>query len=231
MPHSGDVLPQTLEALKAFPTEWNGIEFSGEQLHNFNPIKARNDLLWGGTGLEEFDDQFDSYLFWDSDVVGTIEDFAMMYALNKPVVMGLYPYAKGRGFEGEFVGGTYFKGYPGCTGDGLRIPLNEKGIFESNDYWGGFGFCLIQKWVLKKIEYPWVEPRVVKAPPNYPRKFENVYDDIGFCLKLAENGITPVIDSRVNLKHLPRNQQINMDKEAVACIGIITQMAERIKML
>ena len=50
MPYRNDQTPETLEALKNFPTEWNGIKFDGKSLLNSNLIQARNDLLWGGPG-------------------------------------------------------------------------------------------------------------------------------------------------------------------------------------
>lgn len=249
MPHRNDVTPETIEALKNFPAEWNGIQFIGESLLNSNLIKARNDLLWGNSDLGPFDDQYDYYLFWDSDVAGTIQDFELMYYLHKPVVFGLYPFAD-ESKSTDMVGGKYPEGFPGCVEGELRIKPGEKAVFEGPDYWGGFGFCLIRKEVLKRIKYPWVQPRVIEVPDKYPRGAENVFDDIGFCLKMVEAGIDPVLDSRLSLRHIsrvvsrgpvksPENEipaglfefKPNMDAEAIAAMGIISQLAERVKYL
>ena len=249
MPHRNDITPETIEAIKNFPAEWNGIKFVGESILNSNLIKARNDLLWGNSDLGPFDNSYDYYLFWDSDVVGTIDDFELMHSLNKPVVFGLYPYAEDRGIIG-MVGGKYPKGYPGCVEGKDRIRVDEKRVFEGPDYWGGFGFCLIRKNVLYEIDYPWVEPRVIDTPPEYPRGSENVFDDIGFCLKMSDAGINPVLDNRLSLSHISRGHgqspgklpandipsgifevKPNMDAEAMAAAGIVLQMAERIKHL
>ena len=77
MPYRYDQTPETLDALDKFPTEWNGIEFDGKSLLNSNLIKARNDLLWGELESGEFDESNDLLLFWDSDVVATIDDFEL----------------------------------------------------------------------------------------------------------------------------------------------------------
>ena len=215
MTHRNDIVPETIEAIKKFPPVWKDIKFVGEQIYSTNIIKTRNDLLWGNSNLDPFDDQYEFYLFWDSDVVGTIKDFELMYNLDKPVVFGLYPYAEDRGIVG-MVGGKYPKGYPGCVEGKDRIKVDEKRVFEGTDYWGGFGFCLIRKYALQKMKYPWIQPRVIKTPPEYPRGAENVFDDIGFCLKMVESGLTPVLDSRVNLKHIARQgiTKVESDVEA-----------------
>jgi len=130
MPHRNDITPETIKSLGEFPKEWNGIEFQGVQLPNSGIIQARNDLLWGGEGIDPFDDSADLYLFWDSDNTGTIDDFKLMLELEKPIVMGLYPFNKKHELEPYFVGGCFIEGYPGCIGDNDYIPITEKRIFE-----------------------------------------------------------------------------------------------------
>lgn len=240
MTHRNDIVPETIKAIEKFPPVWKDIKFIGESIYSTNIIKARNDLLWGNSNLDPFDDQFDFYLLWDSDVVGTIQDFELMYNLDKPVVFGLYPYSDDRDKSG-FVGGKYPEGYPGCVRDELRIKIDEKKVFEGDDYWGPLGFCLIRKPVLKKMKYPWIQPRVIKTPDEYPRGAENVFDDIGFCLKMVESGLTPVLDSRVNLRHIARRGITKVESDVdtgktpemagLKAINTIYQLVEKIREL
>ncbi len=250
MPYRNDQTPETLDAVADWPSEWNGIEFEGMAINNSNLIQARNDLLWGGRGEIPFDDSVDLYLFWDSDVVGTIDDFAKMIALDSPVVFGLYPFNNSVENEGYFVGGRYIDGFPGVAIKRDWIPLKAPGVYRGVEYYAGLGFTLIRKEVLNFLEYPWIQPRLVEAPPSYRGGREMVFDDIGFCLKLCEAGIEPVLDGRLNLRHIGRvasssaqerpqdgipagihELRDNMDAEAMAAIGVVSQMAERIKVL
>jgi len=239
MPHRKDITPETVDAIANFPPTWNGIDFVGVGIENSNLIKTRNDLLWGSTGSEPFDDSFDLYLFWDSDVVGTIKDFQFMYDLDLPVVFGLYPFAQGRGLEAFAVGGKYYDGFLGCTGMELYLPVNSGLVYTGADYWAGFGFTLIRKEVLKKVKYPWIEPRTIKTPDEYPRGSEVIFDDIGFCLKLVESGIDPVLDGRLNLRHIERKpmqmtapkDDSGLDPKSLRAMKLIGQMAEKIELL
>lgn len=234
---NNEITPETIQSLAKFPPEWNGIKFVGEKCEGSNLIKQRNDLLWGNSDLREFDDSIDMYLFIDSDVAFSIDDFEKIYSLNKPVVFGLYPYAEGRGYDGYMVGGRYFYGFPGCTGEDLRIAQDDKRVYEGPNLWGGFGFCLIRKEVLQKIAYPWIEPRVIKTPDLYPRGAETVFDDVGFCLKLRDAGIPIVLDNRLNLQHVNRRPGISaistedkMKIEAYDCMKAAIDVTESAKL-
>lgn len=241
MPHRFDITPETIKSLSEFPKEWNGIEFGAADLPNSNLIQARNDLLWGGEGETPFDDSIDLYLFWDSDNTGTIDDFKKMIELDKPAVFGLYPFNRDPARLDYFVGGSYVKGYPGCTGFDYYIPKTMKKLFEGLDLWGGLGFTLIRKSLLKSLKYPWIEGRVVKAPDEYLRKFENVYDDVGLCLKMREAGIPIVLDGRLNIGHVPRNpgkqpeiapgEASDPQTKALIAMSMIGQLAEQNKIL
>jgi len=241
MPHRNDIVPETLEAVKHWPREWGGIRFEVRDLYNSGIIGARNNLLWGGFGNDPFDDSPDMYLFWDSDIAAGIDDFAMMYQLEKPVVFGLYPFNKSKDQENYFVGGCFQKGYPGCKYPSDNIPVTEKRLFEGDNLWAGLGFTLIRGPVLKKLKYPWIDSFAVRAPPEYPRGQEIVTDDVGFCLKLHRARIPVVLDGRLDLSHIKRQGQGGHERpstgqsggglrsRALAAISTITEMAEKLK--
>ncbi len=202
--NKNDMVDQTIQSISNFPKEWNGIKFVGQSVESADVLRARNDLLWGSGENVPFDDTIDYYLFWDSDVVAKFDDFIKMYELQKPVVFGLYPYKPGNKMQGKMVGGKYLEEFPGCSNYDLHIDPDTNRIYEGTEYFGGFGFCLISKELLKRIEYPWVESRVIKVPPDRGRYMDTVFDDIGFCLKLRDYGIPVVLDGRLNLQHIPR---------------------------
>lgn len=241
MPHRNDIVPETIEALGAFPKKWRNIKFVGEQLPNSGITNARNNLLWGGQGTDPFDDRPDLYLFWDSDTVGGIDDFAKMYNLNKPVVFGLYPFNKSPELEKYFVGGSFIEGFPGCTNLDHYFPIGEKRVYEGFNFWSGLGFTLIRKTVLQALPYPWVDGITVETPKEYPRPREILKDDMGFCLNLIRNDIPVVCDGRLNLKHIPRDAESPAQKKdiqsddpqtmALIAMKMIGQLAEQNKFL
>lgn len=155
------------------------------------PCSTRNQLL---KSVKDHD----YFLGVDADTAFTPGDFLSLYDRKKQIVFGAYPTKTGSGFEA----GGFNPKYKGCID--VKLPLNETGLIKVD--WAGTGFFLIQSFLIKNIGSPWFTCPEVDTPDGK----DVASEDIAFCMKLAEHKVDIYVDCDVKLKHLIREDEIEL---------------------
>ena len=126
-------------------------------------------------------------LFVDSDTVITQDALRCLLADDKPVVSAVI-YRKSNGYTPCF-------GYWEAETSLYRIPLP----FEYNKLLKvdivGTGFLLIKREVFEKVKSPWFQCH----------EEGNAWEDVSFCLKCRDAGVSVYVDTGVHLGHLSDN--------------------------
>lgn len=150
---------------------------------------ARNNAiqLWSGNKKKKQDiPDCDGVICIDHDHIFTPDQLDRLVMSGKDVVAAAYPYR----VSNDPYGSCYVAGdFANETGLLLnRIPRSAVGMQRCG--WVGGGFMYIAASVFSKIEYPWFRRGVV----DNGDEADELGEDVGLCLQLAEAGIEVFCD-------------------------------------
>jgi GT2 family glycosyltransferase len=181
----------------------SGISLIFSNEYNPNVYYARSQCLGADTRRGKYQKPFDGkldydYILWiDSDIIFNYKDFLKLIERNVDVCGGLYlmengiQYAAVKNWDLQF-----FKQH------GTFQFLSPEDIKNTTDIieisYTGFGFLLMKKGVIEKLEYPWFEPQII----NFGEEMiDFASEDVSFCLKVKSAGIKIYIDPTVKVGH------------------------------
>ena len=138
------------------------------------------------------------YLLWiDSDIIFEPKDFLKLIERNVDICGGLYLMEGGKQYAAvKNWDIDYFRNngtFQFLTPDDIKDITD---IIEVS--YTGFGFLLMKRGVIERIEYPWFEPVVTEFDENI-KDFAS--EDVSFCKKANKFGITIHIDPTVIVGH------------------------------
>jgi hypothetical protein len=79
-----------------------------------------------------------------------------------------------------------------------KLPTNNPLV--EVDY-SGFGFILIKKGIIEKMEYPWFRPQMTEYEKDGIQIQDISMEDVAFCLKAKELGYKILIDTTIRVGH------------------------------
>jgi len=134
---------------------------------------------------------FDYILFIDYDIEFTQNDVLSLLSHNKFIVSGVYQLKEDRDKS--------VCGYWGVTSGvlGKYIDWNDSGLVKGVDWCGG-GFLLIDKWVLKNMNYPFFTHQLIE----YQDYCLETSEDLGFSMNIKKFGFSIWIDCDCKVKHV-----------------------------
>ena len=180
------------------------------QKTNSNVYFVRNACLGGnimaGVNQKPFGGRIDyDFIMWiDSDQVFTVEQFAKLLAHNKNIVSGLYLMKGGDNYatvkhwdENFFKKNGYFRFL--SKNDIESIVKKSTDLFTV-DY-TGFGWMLIKKGVIEKMQYPWFHAKEFTTTVNGVQVKEMLSEDLSFCHAVKDLGFKIYIDPTIIVGH------------------------------
>ena len=152
-----------------------------------------------GVDQKPFDGKIDyDYIMWiDSDIIFQPIQFAQLIERGEDICGGLYLMEGGKQYAAvKNWDIDYFRNngtFQFLTPDDIKDITD---IIEVS--YTGFGFLLMKRGVIERIEYPWFEPVVTEFDENI-KDFAS--EDVSFCKKANKFGITIHIDPTVIVGH------------------------------
>jgi hypothetical protein len=177
---------KVLNALKELPKQMQGYSFETYEPKAANLSAKRNAILRKAKELG-----VDWLLMQDADIIPTAEDFEVLKAQGEEVIAGAYK----NNSTSEWELGT-------CS-DGFSSEVSGK--VEEVDFYGA-GFLLFSKKFIDRVtnDQDWFYQPLVNGLV--------VGEDRGFCMKLKDNDIPVLVDTSVQLEHIPRYKNTLLDQ-------------------
>lgn len=151
------------------------------------------DLRNAGIGDIE-PENFDGFLFVDSDISFRKEDALKIINSGKDIIGGVYESSQRPGF----LECGFFK-KPGIINE--RVPLKNNYGIKRIDF-TGFGFVYVSKKVFEKLKFPWFRHLIIDR-----KNFEQeIGEDLTFCILAQRAGFKIYSDFSVKVKHRLKNQ-------------------------
>lgn len=181
--------------------------------NNFNPIlsnhydsnvyyarqKCLTPNVTRGKNQKPFNGEVDyDYIMWiDSDMYFSPQQFEQLVDMDKDIASGIYKmqdqenYATVEKYNNqEFIDNGVF------TFLNDKILADKPQIFPVE--YTGFGWILIKKGVIEKMEYPWFRPEWLEIGDNIK---EFTSEDVGFCMNAIKKGFKIHVNQSVRIGH------------------------------
>ncbi len=214
-PFSGEFLVRfyhLVQQLDSYSIKTAIAHTTGSCIHRLrNQVGGGNSLK--GLLQKPFDGEpYDYFLWIDSDIIFSIDDFCKLFKVDEDVVSGWYMQCDGLpacGFT-ELAADKYDKKtspFPLYDKNNLYRFFNDKEIeLKKEPYvidWVGMGWFLIKAGVMEKIKYPWFAPVTVRVFKSIEGEhgYDSLSEDLSFQLALKKAGFDIWIDPTIRLGH------------------------------
>ena len=136
-------------------------------------------------------DQFDKYVFIDSDIIWTFDNLLKLLSHNNDIALAPY---YGHSKDKIYMCGAWDR--PGINHTHASIYSTGKRVVD----WAGLGFIAISKEVFDTIEKPYFYCPMLT---NEKKERMQLGEDMGFCINVM-NKYTIMCDFDIMIKHKPR---------------------------
>lgn len=174
---------------------------SGSNIHHLRAKCLGADVL-RGKNQKIFNGMDYDYIMWiDSDTIFRPQHFQALLDHNMDMVGGLYAMEGGKQFaavkkeswsHSKFLKQGYF--------DFMEYEKDIKNKTKLIEVaYCGFGFLLIKKGVIEKLEYPWFYPEMIQMDGSDVQDFTS--EDTAFCRKVTKSGLKIYVDPKIVVGH------------------------------